>query len=85
MLEAILTALHNEVNRFPSESALARDLQIPQRTLNDILAGRTGIGTRTLARILAARPEWVQLLNHDLDPQPGGGDGRQPVGTVRED
>jgi len=58
----IVTLLHQERNQFDSQRAMAVALGIPQQTLSDILAGKTGLGLKTLTRVLCARPEWARFL-----------------------
>jgi len=72
-MDVIISMLRNERDHYPSESAMARAFGIPQQTMNDILSGNSGIGTKTLVKILGIRPEWVLLLNDrtaDLGPSP---------------
>ena len=62
-MNGLLQVIRRERQNYPSESALARALGVPQRTLNDILAGRRRIGLVTLQKILERRPEWLRYVN----------------------
>ena len=69
MTDPIRLKLLQELEKYPSQRALALEFGIPPQTLSDILSGRAAIGRRTLERILWARPGWARSLdpNHQED------------------
>jgi len=64
MFQPIIDQIRQEIyTQAISEAEMARDLGIPQSTLNRILTGKRNLGSRVAAQILKARPSWIKLIN----------------------
>ena len=64
MINIIIQEIREEIEeRKISVSEMARNLNLRQQTLDKILRGERGMGSRVFARVMEARPHWWPLLN----------------------
>lgn len=66
MFDAIIDAIFLEIEQdMLSEAEMARRLHVPQSSLHRVLHQKRRLGLDLLGKILAARPQWRELLNGD--------------------
>jgi len=60
----ITNAITRELNqRSLSQNKMASEIGISQTHLNDVISGRKNLGIKFLESILAARPDWIDLID----------------------
>ena len=84
MIHIITQAIRDEIkDREISVSEMARNLNLRQQTLDKILRGERGMGSRVFTHVMEARPHWWSLLNGTA-PVDSGNDRGPDVPDISE-